>query len=181
MSELIVIGHDSVEQAEAARTALFAMVREDLLEVTDAVVATVDAKGTIRLHHMVDFWTLGAGGGAFWGLLAGLLVLQPIAGMLLGATAGALSGAMTDFGIKDEFMREVTATLAPGKAALFVLLRVSASDMVIARLGESGGKILRTDLDPAAEDRLRATFALAHAEAAKVKTANPVPTPEPAV
>lgn len=77
--------------------------------------------------------------------------------------------------------RRATATLAPGKAALFVLLRVSASDMVIARPGESGGKILRTDLDPAAEDRLRATFALAHAEAAKVKTANPVPTSEPAV
>jgi len=39
MAELIVIGYDSVETAEAARKELFGLSKEYLVEVGDAVVA----------------------------------------------------------------------------------------------------------------------------------------------
>lgn len=181
MSELIVIGHDSAEKAEAARLAVFGMAREYLVDVTDAVVATVDDKGKIRLNQMVDLWSVGASGGAFWGLLAGMLFWQPLVGVVLGATAGAVSGALTDYGINDGFMREITATLSPGKAALFLLVKSTASDRMIERLSASGGTILRTNLDQGAEDHLRKTFAEAHAEAARSAAEAPVASPEPAL
>ena len=78
MSELIVIGYDSQDKAELARIELFNMSHEYLVGVDDAVVATVDAKGKIRLNQMVNLWATGATGGAFWGLLAGVLFFHPL-------------------------------------------------------------------------------------------------------
>jgi uncharacterized membrane protein len=42
---------------------------------------------------------------------------------LLDATADAASGALTDVGITDHFMKELAATLIPCSSALFVLTR----------------------------------------------------------
>lgn len=165
MSELIVIGYGTPEQAEAARTELFSMAREYLVDVADAVVATADRNGSIKLNQMVNLWTVGATGGAFWGLLIGLLFLHPLLGVLAGATAGALTGALSDFGINDAFMKEVAAILQPGQAALFIMARADASDRVLERLGTHGGRVLRTNLDRSQENRLRAAFDRAHAEA----------------
>ena len=60
MNELIVIGYDTPEAAEAARTELFGMSQEYLVDVADAVVATADADGKIKLNQMVNTWTVGA-------------------------------------------------------------------------------------------------------------------------
>lgn len=45
MAELIVIGYDNAEKAEAARSELHGLAKEYLVEVGDAVVATRDAGG----------------------------------------------------------------------------------------------------------------------------------------
>ena len=138
MNELIVIGYDTPEAAEAARTELFGMSQEYLVDVADAVVATADADGKIKLNQMVNTWTVGATGGAFWGLLVGMLFFNPLLGVAVGAGAGALSGALTDYGINDDFMKD-------------------------KRLGIKGGHILRTNLDRSKEDHLRRAFNETHA------------------
>lgn len=165
MSELIVIGYDTAETAELARMDLLAMSRDYLVDVADAVVATSDQNGTIKLNQLVNLWSTGAAEGSLWGLLAGLLFLHPLLGVLVGASAGGLSGALSDYGIDDGFMRKVSALLKPGQAALFLMTRDTASDRVIAQLASHGGEVLRTNLDSVHEDRLRAAFAAAHAEA----------------
>lgn len=165
MSELIVIGYENEQKAEAARADLFGMAKEYLVDVGDAVVATVDKKGHIKLNQMVNLWTVGGAGGAFWGLLIGLLFLHPLLGVLAGTAAGALSGALTDFGLNDKFMRDVSAILQPGQAALFIMARSNASDRFTARLSAHGGRIIRTNLDTSQERKLRAAFDKAHAEA----------------
>lgn len=69
MPELIVIGYETPAAAEAARAEVLGMAREYLADVTDAVVATVDDAGGIRLAQMVDLWAVGATGGrsgGFW-------------------------------------------------------------------------------------------------------------------
>ena len=162
MSELIVIGYDSSEKAEAARGALLGMAREYLVDVADAVVASADKDGKIKLNQMVNLWTTGATGGAFWGLLIGLIFFNPLLGLAVGAGAGAISGALTDYGIDDKFMKDVATILQPGQAALFMMVRTNASDKVIERLGEKGGRVLRTNLDSEAESHLREEFAKAH-------------------
>ncbi len=167
MNELIVIGYDTSEKAEAGRLELMGMAKEYLVEVADAVVATADKEGNIKLNQMVNLWTAGAAGGAIWGMLIGLLFFNPVVGAAVGAGAGALSGALTDYGINDNFMKDVSTVLQPGQAALFLMMRTEASDRVIERLGLKGGRILRTNLDRSKEEHLRRTFHHVHAELAE--------------
>ena len=162
MSELIVIGYDAPEKAEEARADLMNMTREYLVDVADAVVAVADSDGNVKLNQLVNMWSAGAAGGAFWGLLVGLIFFNPLLGVAVGAGTGALSGALTDYGINDDFMREVSDVLQPGQAALFMMMRTNASDRVIERLGEHGGRVLRTNLDTDAENHLRQAFDEAH-------------------
>lgn len=174
MSELIVIGYENAEKAEAARAELFGMAKEYLVDVADAVVATADENGKVKLNQMVNLWSFGAAGGAFWGLLIGLIFFNPLLGMAVGAGAGALSGALSDYGINDNFMKEVSEVLQPGQAALFMMVRQHASDRVIERLGERGGRIIRTNLDTSKETELRKAFDAAHKEAVTTSAAEKV-------
>jgi uncharacterized membrane protein len=163
MAELLVVGYDSVDEAERARLELFGLRKEYLVEVGDAVVATRDTSGKIKLNQMVNLWAVGAAGGSFWGLLAGLLFFMPLLGVIGGAAAGAVAGAMSDYGINDDFMKEVADVLQPGQAALFVLADRVSSERVLERLSVHGGRVLRTNLDRSQEDRLRAAFSQAAA------------------
>jgi uncharacterized membrane protein len=97
-------------------------------------------------------------------LLIGVLFFNPLLGVAVGAGAGALSGALTDFGINDGFMKDISSILQPGQAALFMMMRENASDRVIEQLGEKGGRVLRTNLDRDAENHLRKVFETAHIE-----------------
>ena len=162
MSELIVIGYETPEMAEDARADLMNMAQEYLVDVADAVVAVADSNGNVKLNQMVNTWTVGATGGAFWGLLVGMIFFNPLLGVAVGAGAGALSGALTDYGINDDFMKDMAGVLQPRQAALFMMVRTIASDKVIERLGEHGGRVLRTNLDTDAENHLRRAFDKAH-------------------
>lgn len=158
MSELIVFGYDSQSQAEDARNGLFKLSKEYLVTINDAVVATAEPDGQIKLHQMVNLWAMGASGGAFWGLLAGILFFNPLIGVAAGAGAGALAGALSDYGINDDFMRDVAGVLQPGQAALFVLAERASSDRVVEAMAGYGGRVLRTNLDSSQEQKLRDVF-----------------------
>lgn len=158
MSELIVIGYSTNAQAEEARNTLYGLAKEYLVDIKDAVVAEANEKGEIKLHQMVSMWSIGASGGAFWGLMAGILFFNPLIGVAAGAGAGALAGALTDYGINDDFMKNVAGVLQPGQAALFILADRAASDKVIDKLAVQGGNIIRTNLDTSKEQELRAAF-----------------------
>ena len=164
MKQLIVIGYENSTQAEAARDKLLAMSREYLVEISDAVVASVNKKGNIKLNQLVNLWVAGASGGAFWGLLVGLLFFHPLFGVAAGAAAGSIAGALGDYGINDPFMRRVADVLKPGHAALFLMCRPPISDHVIEELAELGGTVIRTNLDPDKERAVHDAFAAAHAE-----------------
>ena len=162
MAELIVIGYDNHDKAEHARETLFGLAKEYLVDVKDAVVATADDKGKIKLDQYVNTLAVGASGGAFWGILVGLIFFNPLLGLAAGAATGAVAGALTDYGINDKFMKEVAAVLQPGQAALFILAGRASSDRVIDKLGAEGGRVLRTNLDTSQEQKLRAAFEKAH-------------------
>lgn len=42
--------------------------------------------------------------------------------LTMGAIAGAIAGALTDYGINDEFIKEVGATIKLGGSAIFLLM-----------------------------------------------------------
>ena len=121
MSTLVVIEYDDQFKAEEVRLSLMKMQKDYLIDLEDAVVAVKDQKGKVRLHQAVNVTAAGAVSGGFWGALIGMLFLNPLLGMAVGATAGAASGALTDVGIDDKFMKELAGRMKPGSSTLFVL------------------------------------------------------------
>ena len=158
MSTLAVIAYDDMFKAEEVRLKLRKLQAEYLIDLEDAVVAVKDQAGKVKLHQAVNLTAAGAVSGGFWGTLVGLIFLNPLLGMAVGASAGAVSGALADVGINDQFMKELAATLKPGSSALFVLVRKSTPDRVLEELKGSGGMVIKTSLSHDDEAKLQAAL-----------------------
>jgi uncharacterized membrane protein len=155
MSNLVAIAYPDRETAEQVRRTLIEMQKEHIIELDDMVVVTRAEGGKVKLHQSVSVAGAGAAGGALWGGLIGLLFLAPVFGMAVGAAAGGASGALTDIGVDDKFMKELGTHLDDGSAALIVLVRKSTPDKVLPRIKEYGGHVLQTSLNEEAEESLR--------------------------
>ena len=155
MSELVAIGFDNEHRAFEMRAELAKLQKEYLIDMEDVVVVTKDDKGKVKLHQAVNLTAAGAVGGAFWGMLIGLIFLNPLLGAAIGAGAGALSGKLRDIGISDNFMKELAETFKPGSSALFVLFRKVTPDKVLDQLKGFQGKVLKTSLSADKEEELR--------------------------
>ena len=168
MATLVVIDYESEVQAEEVRLALLKMQKEYLIDVADAVVVVRQEDGKIKLRQMYNVTAAGAVSGGFWGTLVGVLFLNPLFGMAVGAAAGALSGALTDVGLDDKFMKKLAETIKPGSAALCVLIRSMTADKVIDEIKQFGGELINTNLSHDDETKLRDALATAkqHASAA---------------
>jgi uncharacterized membrane protein len=79
-------------------------------------------------------------------------------GAAVGATAGAVSGALTDVGINNNFMKEIANGFQNRSSALFVLARKVTPDKVLEELEGSGGKIFQTSLTHEEEAKLQAAL-----------------------
>lgn len=157
MPSLIAIAYPDVATAKEARTTLFGLQKEYLIDISDAVVATHEGDN-VKLDQAVPVVEAGAANGALWGGLLGLIFLNPLLGAAVGAAAGGLLGKATDYGINDGFMREIAERLTPGSAALFILTGGELNDRVLPSLARLGGSVLQTSLSTDAEARLRAAI-----------------------
>jgi uncharacterized membrane protein len=166
MSDLVAIVYPSEAKAEEVRQRLLRLQKEYLITVNDAVIAVKTDSGNIKLNQLVNTTALGAMSGSFWGLLIGVLFLNPIVGVAIGAASGALGGALTDFGIDDAFMKQLAASVQPGDAALFLLVKNMTADKVLREIQDAGGVVLKTSLDDAKEKALRDALATAAAKPA---------------
>lgn len=164
MSTLVVVGYDDQFKAEEVRLMLLKLQKDYLIDLEDAVVAVKDVKGKVRLHQAVNLTAAGAVSGTFWGALIGLIFLNPLLGMAVGAGAGAVSGALTDVGINDNFMKDLASGMTPGSSALFVLVRKSTPDKVLEHIQGTGGKVLKTSLSHEDETKLQAALSAAKQE-----------------
>lgn len=160
MSILVVVGYKEPYRAEEVRLRLWKLQRDYLLDLEDAVVVVKNAEGKVTLHQPVNLMAAGAVSGGFWGALIGLIFLNPVLGLAVGASAGAVSGALTDIGIDDNFIKELGATMTPNSSSLFVLVRNStpAPDKVLEELKGTGGTILKTSLSHEDEAKLQAAL-----------------------
>ena len=161
MSTLVVVSYDQEFQAEEVRLKLRKLQKDYLIDLEDAVVATKDAKGKVKLHQAMNLTGAGALSGGFWGALIGLIFMMPLLGAAVGASAGAVSGALTDLGIDDRFMKELAEQMQPGGSVLFVLAHGATPDKVMEELQGTGGKILKTSLTHEDEAKLQAVLSAA--------------------
>jgi uncharacterized membrane protein len=159
MSDLIAVVFPSEEKAEEVRQKVLSMQKDYLIEIGDAAIAVRNEKG-VKLNQLINTTAAGAAGGSFWGLLIGVLFLNPLLGVAAGAASGALAGALTDVGINDKFMKNLAVEdIQPGEAVLFVLVKKVTGDKVLDQLKGVGGRILQTSLDHTREERLREALA----------------------
>jgi uncharacterized membrane protein len=160
MSDLVFNAFDTEKQAEEVRDKVLAMQKEYLIEIEDAVIATREDHGRVKLNQLLRPAASGALSGAFWGMLIGWLFLMPLAGAAVGAAGGALGGSLVDVGINDDDMRrQANEALKPGTAGLFLLIRKMTTDKVLDDLKGVGDTVIRTSFDHAKEEALRAALA----------------------
>jgi uncharacterized membrane protein len=90
--------------------------------------------------------------------LIGLIFFVPLFGMAIWAAGGALS----DTGVDDDFMKRLGEELAPGKAALIVLVRKMSADKVLPQI-QVPGTVIQTSLSNEDEQRLQQALDAARA------------------
>jgi uncharacterized membrane protein len=152
MADLFVLGFPTKEKAEAVMEVARSLEKEELLDLEDAALVWRTADGKIKVQQSYSSTGEGAAMGALWGALFGLLFLMPVFGMAVGAASGAIAGKLTNVGINDDFMKKVAATLDPGAAAIFALVRRSTPDRVRKALLPYEPTVIRTSL-PSAQER----------------------------
>jgi uncharacterized membrane protein len=157
MSTLVAVVFNDETTAFEMRTALLKMQAEYLIELEDSVVVTKNHKGKTKLDQAVNLTSAGAVGGGFWGLLIGMIFLNPVLGAAVGAGMGALSGKLNDIGLNDKMMKSLAQSFTPGTSALFVLIRKATADKVLIGLKDFAGKgkVFQTSLSKDDEATLR--------------------------
>lgn len=157
MSKLVAITFPDHATAFELRADMVRMQSEYLVTLDDAVVVTSNEKGQPKLHQAVNLTAVGAASGGWWGLLIGMIFLNPLLGTAIGAGTGALTGALSDVGIDDKFMKEVGKSLGPNHATVFMLVRDVTEDKVLNGLEKyrGKGKVFTTSLSRKDEQVLR--------------------------
>ena len=158
MTDLIVLAFNDDRAAFEVRDKLIELQRQHLITLADAAVAVRNPEGRLQIKQIVDLTARGALGGAFWGLLAGILFWMPLLGMAAGTLVGALSGSLSDYGVNDDFIQDVSRSIEPGQSALFLLVVEATADRVIEEIKPWHPKVLRTNLSHAQESKLRDAF-----------------------
>jgi uncharacterized membrane protein len=166
MSNLIVVGFkNDIYKAAEVLYKLRRMNEDWRIYLDDAVAVYRGYDGELVVDQSYQLTTgEGAGWGTLWGSLIGLTLAIPFtggatapaaavaaAGALGGAAVGATTGAISakwwkeDFGISENFVRDVGYMIQPGDSAVFMLGTGNRDDL--AREFEGfGGTLLMTSL-----------------------------------
>jgi uncharacterized membrane protein len=158
MGNLIVMAFENEGGAAKTLSKVEELHKQNLIIVEDAAMAIRRQNGKVKVKQLHSLTGTGALGGAFWGMLFGLLFFVPFLGMAVGAATGALFGKAADFGINDDFVREVSEMVQPGNSALFLLVSETRVDKVVEQLKPLGGKIISTSLSKEEERHLKEAF-----------------------
>ena len=179
MSELIVVGFKKdMYRASQVLNILKDMNSSWAVDLNDAVAVYREYNGKLRVDQS---YQMTKGEGAAWGgLLGGLLgailaipftagasavaATALAAGTLGGGAIGAGVGALDatswkdDFGIADEFVKNVSTMVQPGDSAIFALLRAIDRKAVAEQFQGYGGTILSTTLSPDQQTKVEETL-----------------------
>jgi uncharacterized membrane protein len=182
MSNLIVVGFKKdMYRASTVLNELIEMDIDWVVDLRDAVAVYRDYSGRLRIDQSYMMTTAeGAGWGALWGSLIGMTlgaIAAPFtggtsaaaatalaAGTLGGGALGAAGGAIdtewwkNEYGISEDFVRDVGELVQPGDSAIFALLRTVGPAYVAEQFRGYGGTVLYSSLTPAQEHKAQAVL-----------------------
>jgi uncharacterized membrane protein len=158
MSDLVVLAFEDETTAGDMLDKIAGLQKRKIVTLEDAAVVVRKQDGKVKVKQAQSLVGAGALGGAFWGMLIGLLFFMPWLGLAIGAITGAIGGALTDVGIDDKFIKEVGDTIEPGHSALFLLVAESTPDKLEQELKGYKATVLQTSLSEEDDEKLRAVF-----------------------
>ena len=158
MKTLVVFTFKDKTGAEQMRDKLIELQKMQLVKLADAAVVVRRPDGKVKVKQAVNLVGAGALGGAFWGMLIGLLFWMPWLGLAIGAASGALGGVLTDYGVDDKFIKEVGGKIESGHSALFLLVESWTEDRVMDEIKGFDAEVLQTSLSKEDEAKLKAAF-----------------------
>ena len=160
-TNLEVLKFASPEGAQQGLELAAKLQKEHLLKIMDAATVTWPAgKKKPKTRQHTNLAAAGALDGAFWGLLFGVLFFVPFLGAAVGAAAGAISGHFRDYGIDDDFIKEVRARITEGTSGLFLLLGEVTTDKVVEAFKAAPKfEIVASNLTHEQEQKLKDAFA----------------------
>jgi uncharacterized membrane protein len=161
LATLSVLKFNDPNGADRVLIALQGLEERQMINLQDAAVVSWPQGNkkpkTRELHGTAG---MGAMSGAFWGFLFGLIFFVPFLGAAIGAGMGALTGSMADFGIDEDFIKQVREKVTLGTSALFALTSgATAPERVIDELRQYDFEIISTNLPEEQENKLREAFA----------------------
>lgn len=159
MSNLFVFTYKDERNADRVLQEVAKLQKQRLISVDDAAVVIHPEDQKVKLKHATSLVGPGALGGAFWGLLFGLIFFMPLAGLAIGAVTGAVAGKLADYGIDNDFIKEVSKRVSPGTSALFLLVRDAQQQKVVEALKPYDGELIRSSLSPEQEMELKTALA----------------------
>ncbi len=148
---LVVIFNDESKVYEAADT-LESLNEEGAIGLTGEWVLMRQQDGEVSVVKTDDTLPEGTMGGTVVGGLIGLF--GGPAGLAIGAVTGAAAGATADMArarLDQDFVADISESLAPGKTALVAEINEDEPEAVDARMHALGGRIFRRDLSEFAD------------------------------
>lgn len=161
---LVGISFESTFRAQEFLVAASGLAAAGKLKLKDAVTVVKDDSGKTVVHETVDPTPVrSALSGAMWAGLFGLILGGPvgwIAGLAVGAGAGAVTAKVMDLGVPDEWVTWFRDAVQPGTATVALLVEDLDRNALVAEAARfTGAELVYTNLDDATIERVRDAFA----------------------
>ena len=157
---LIGLSFEDQFRAQEFLTAMSRLASRGAMRLRDAVVVSKDADGDVKVRETIDPQPgRTAASGAIWSGLLGLIIGGPvgwIAGLGIGAGAGAITARVVDLGIPDEWVDWFREAVRRGTTTVLILaedLDVRALEDEVKRF--AGAELVHATLPAATIDQLR--------------------------
>ena len=161
---LVGISFENTFRAREFLVAASGLAAAGKLNLKDAVTVVKDDSGKTVVHETVDPTPVrSALSGAMWAGLFGLILGGPvgwIAGLAVGAGAGAVTAKVMDIGVPDEWVTWFRGAVQPGTATVALLVEDLDRGALVAEAARfSGAELVYANLDDATIERVRDAFA----------------------
>jgi uncharacterized membrane protein len=160
---LIGLSFEDEYRAQEFLTAMSRLASRGALRLRDAVIVSKDPSGEVKVRETIDPQPgRTAASGAIWSGLLGLIIGGPvgwIAGIGIGAGAGAITAKVVDLGIPDEWVDWFREAVRSGTTTVLILaeeLDLRALEEEVRRF--AGAELVHATLPAATIDQLRSAL-----------------------
>jgi uncharacterized membrane protein len=161
MAHLTVWKFNTADGAETTLGKLAELQKQHLIQIVDAAIVTwPTGKKKPKTRQAINLTAVGALDGAFWGMLFGLIFFVPIFGLAVGALSGALGGHFNDYGINDDFIKDVRTKVTEGTSALFLMSEQETIDKVLDEMTDESMELIQSNLSKEQEEKLKEHFSV---------------------